>query len=202
MAAMVGAGTGGVMTAIVMIFEMTRDYAIIVPVIVAVAVAAGIRRALIGETIYTVKLRHRGHRIPKERHINLYLVQQAQDVMERQFHLVKAGTSLKDALVADVEDDLRAVVVEREGRIVGLVPPRSGLWRDARIHPDALIDRFVEIPPAVCRDTRPPEPRAGAAQAPPRGRRDRLSRRGAAEGARRRRRRHQTSDSRRGDRKL
>ena len=153
MAAMVGAGTGGVMTGIVMIFEMTRDYAIIVPVIVAVAVAAGIRRALIGETIYTVKLRHRGHRIPKERHINLYLVQQAQDMMERQFHLVKAGTSLGDALVADVEDDLRAVVVEREGRIVGLVPPRSGLWRDARIHPDALIDRFVEPQPVVCRDT-------------------------------------------------
>ena len=62
------------MTAIVMVFEMTRDYAIIVPVIVAVAVAAGIRRALIGETIYTIKLRHRGHRIPKERHINLFLV--------------------------------------------------------------------------------------------------------------------------------
>ena len=45
MAAMVGAGTGGVMTAIVMVFEMTRDYEIIVPVIVAVAVAAGVRRA-------------------------------------------------------------------------------------------------------------------------------------------------------------
>src|SRR6185312_8868275 len=43
MAAMVGAGTGGVMTAIVMV----------------------LRRALIAETIYTIKLRHRGHRIPK-----------------------------------------------------------------------------------------------------------------------------------------
>ena len=95
MAAMVGAGTGGVMTAIVMVFEMTRDYAIIVPVIVAVAVAAGIRRALISETIYTVKLRHRGHRIPKDRHINLYLVMQAQDIMERRFILAKAGTTLK-----------------------------------------------------------------------------------------------------------
>ena len=77
------------MTAIVMVFEMTRDYAIIVPVIVAVAVAAGIRRTLIGETIYTIKLRHRGHRIPKERHINLYLVKQAQDIMERSFILAK-----------------------------------------------------------------------------------------------------------------
>jgi len=71
MAAMVGAGTGGVMTGIIMVFEMTRDYAIIVPVIVAVAVAAWVRRSLISETIYTIKLRHRGHRIPKEQHTNL-----------------------------------------------------------------------------------------------------------------------------------
>ena len=152
MAAMVGAGTGGVMTAIVMVFEMTRDYAIIVPVIVAVAVAAGVRRALIGETIYTIKLRHRGHRIPKERHINLYLVQQAQDVMERQFHMVETGTPLSAALGNESGDDLRAVVVRRGDRIVGLVPPRSGLWREARLDPDALVDRFVESPPAVCRD--------------------------------------------------
>ena len=153
MAAMVGAGTGGVMTAIIMVFEMTRDYAIIVPVIVAVAVAAGVRRALIGETIYTIKLRHRGHRIPKERHMNLYLVRQGQDVMERRFILAKAGTTLNETLAAEEEDDLRAIVVEREGRIVGLVPPRSGLWREARINPAALVDRFVERRPALCRDT-------------------------------------------------
>ncbi|HZZ63708.1 MAG TPA: chloride channel protein [Roseiarcus sp.] len=153
MAAMVGAGTGGVMTGIIMIFEMTRDYAVIIPVIVAVAVAAGVRRALIGETIYTVKLRHRGHRIPKERYSNLYLVKQAQDIMERRFILAKAGTTLSEAIGADTEDDLRAIVVERDGRIAGLVQPRSGLWREARTHPDMLVDRFVESRPAVCRDT-------------------------------------------------
>ena len=153
MAAMVGAGTGGVMTAIIMVFEMTRDYAIIVPVIVAVAVAAGVRRALIGETIYTVKLRHRGHRIPKERHINLYLVQQAQDVMERRFLVAKAGATLNEVLAAEDEDDTRAIVVERDGRIAGLVPPRSGLWREARNDPNLTVDRFVETRPVVCRDT-------------------------------------------------
>ena len=153
MAAMVGAGTGGVMTAIVMVFEMTRDYAIIVPVIVGVAVAAGIRRALIGETIYTIKLRHRGHRIPKERHINLYLVKQAQDIMERRFIIAKAGTSLKDAIkLEDDTDDLRAIIVERGGRIVGLIPPRSGLWRESRSNPDLLVERFVESRAVICRD--------------------------------------------------
>jgi CIC family chloride channel protein len=152
MAAMVGAGTGGVMTAIVMVFEMTRDYAIIVPVIVAVAIAAGIRRALIGETIYTVKLRHRGHRIPKERHINLYLVQQAQDIMERRFILAKAGTTLKQAISAEETDDLRAIIVEREGRIVGLIPPRSGLWLESQNNPNLLVERFVESRAVICRD--------------------------------------------------
>jgi len=152
MAAVVGASTGGVMTAIVMVFEMTRDYAIIVPVIVAVAVAAGVRRVLIGETIYTIKLRHRGHRIPKERHINLYLVKQAQDIMERRFIVAKAGTTLKQALVAEDTDDLRPIVVERDGRIVGLVPPRSGLWLQSRLNPDLLVERFVESRVVVCRD--------------------------------------------------
>ena len=152
MAAMVGAGTGGVMTAIVMVFEMTRDYAIIVPVIVGVAVAAGIRRTLIGETIYTIKLRHRGHRIPKERHINLYLVKQAQDIMERRFILAKAGTTLKEAIGAEDTDDLRAIIVEREGRIVGLIPPRSGLWLESQSNPNLLVERFVESRAVICRD--------------------------------------------------
>jgi CIC family chloride channel protein len=152
MAAMVGAGTGGVMTAIIMVFEMTRDYAIIVPVIVAVAVAAGVRRALIPETIYTIKLRHRGHRIPKERHVNLYLVQQTQDVMERRFILAKAGSSLRECMSWEDVDDLRAIIVEQEGRIVGLIPPRSGLWRESVNNPGRLVDDFVEKRAVVCRD--------------------------------------------------
>jgi chloride channel protein, CIC family len=152
MAAMVGAGTGGVMTAIIMVFEMTRDYAIIVPVIVAVAVAAGVRRALIPETIYTIKLRHRGHRIPKERHVNLYLVQQAQDIMERRFILAKAGSTLRECMGWEDVDDLRAIIVENEGRIVGLIPPRSGLWRESASNPNRLVDDFVEKRAVVCRD--------------------------------------------------
>ena len=152
MAAMVGAGTGGVLTAIIMIFEMTRDYAIIVPVIIAVAVASGVRRMLIPETIYTIKLRHRGHRIPKERHVNLYLVRQARDVMERRFIVAKAGTALRDAFDWEDDDDLRAIVVERNGHIVGLIPPRSGLWRESAANPDRNVDEYIERRIVTCRD--------------------------------------------------
>jgi len=140
------------MTAIVMIFEMTRDYDIIVPVIVAVAVAAGVRRALIGETIYTIKLRHRGHRIPKERHVNLYLAQQAQDIMERRFILAKAGIFPQGSAR---RGDRRGFPRHRRRarrRVVGLVPPRSGLWMESIKNPDISIDQFVESKIVVVRD--------------------------------------------------
>ena len=153
MAAMVGAATGGVMTAIVMVFEMTRDYEIIVPVFVAVAVAAGVRRVLVPETIYTIKLRHRGHRIPKERHVNLYLVAQAQDVMERDFVRAQAGAPLSASLANDATDDLMPVVVEREGKLVGLVPPRSGLWSRRVTDPSVKVEDFMEPNLVLVRDT-------------------------------------------------
>jgi chloride channel protein, CIC family len=49
--AMVGGGTGAAMTAVTMIFEMTRDYDIVMPMIIAVAVSIGIRRVLSHENI-------------------------------------------------------------------------------------------------------------------------------------------------------
>jgi chloride channel protein, CIC family len=47
--------------AVAMIFEMTRDYAIVMPMILAVAVALGVRRMLSRENIYTPKLAARTH---------------------------------------------------------------------------------------------------------------------------------------------
>ena len=65
MAAMVGGGTGAAMTAVTMIFEMTRDYNIVLPMILAVAFSLGVRRVLSPESIYTMKLSRRGHLVPK-----------------------------------------------------------------------------------------------------------------------------------------
>ena len=65
MGAMVGGGTGAAMTAVTMIFEMTRDYDIVLPMILAVALALGVRRLLSRENIYTLKLVRRGHPIPE-----------------------------------------------------------------------------------------------------------------------------------------
>ncbi len=56
MGTMVGSATGAALTAVAMIFEMTRDYDIVLPMILAVAVGLGVRRMLSRENIYTMKL--------------------------------------------------------------------------------------------------------------------------------------------------
>ena len=49
-------------------------------------------------------------------------------------------------------DDLRAIVVEREGHIVGLIPPRSGLWRESAANAQRKVDDYVERRIVTCRD--------------------------------------------------
>ena len=91
MAAMVGGGTGAAMTAVTMIFEMTRDYDIIMPIIVAVALSIGVRRLLSRENIYTIKLVTRGHMIPKALHANMFLVRHAEEVMDKRCAAAAGG---------------------------------------------------------------------------------------------------------------
>jgi CIC family chloride channel protein len=72
MAGVVGGSTGAAMTAIVMIFEMTLDYNVIIPLTITVAISYEIRKILCKESIYTLKLARRGHSIP--------------DAMRKNFH--------------------------------------------------------------------------------------------------------------------
>ena len=65
MAAMVGGTTGAAVTATIMVFEMTRDYTAILPVILTVALASAVRHRLSPSTIYTLKLLRRGHVVPQ-----------------------------------------------------------------------------------------------------------------------------------------
>ncbi|HEY2682682.1 MAG TPA: chloride channel protein [Steroidobacteraceae bacterium] len=120
MAALVGGATGAAMTAVTMIFEMTRDYEIVMPMIVAVAVSIGVRRVLSPENIYTIKLVGRRHFIPKAMHANMFLVRRAADVMEKDFQVLPEGMGFDEFLhLPDSPGSLRHIVVTRDERIVG-----------------------------------------------------------------------------------
>jgi CIC family chloride channel protein len=120
MGAMVGAGTGAAMTAVTMIFEMTLDYQIVLPMILAVALALGVRRMLSKENIYTMKLVRRGHPIPKALHANMFLVRSAADIMESDVLVLDQATPFSRFLELAAEGGgLRHVVVTRDGTVMG-----------------------------------------------------------------------------------
>ncbi len=128
MGAMVGGGTGAVMTAVAMIFEMTRDYDIVMPMIIAVAFSVGTRRLLSRENIYTLKLYRRGHVVPKALHANMFLVRRAREVMDKDFAALPADTSFAAFLRAPENDGrMRHVVMIEGDRIAGVLRVNTAL---------------------------------------------------------------------------
>jgi CIC family chloride channel protein len=130
MAAMVGGGTGAAMTAVTMIFEMTLDYGIVTPMIIAVAVAIGSRRMLSRENIYTIKLVARRHFIPKALHANMFLVRRAGEVMDRDILVLPDSMTFDDFLMLPGHDGrLRHIVVVHGDSIMGVLRVNTGFRR-------------------------------------------------------------------------
>jgi CIC family chloride channel protein len=128
MGAMVGGGTGAVMTAITMIFEMTRDYGIVLPMIIAVAFSVGVRRVLSVENIYTLKLFRRGHVIPKALHANMFLVRRAKEVMDTDLVLAPADLDFNAFLAQPGHGGrIRHVVVSDDRRVIGVLRVNTAL---------------------------------------------------------------------------
>ncbi|HWE77814.1 MAG TPA: chloride channel protein [Pseudolabrys sp.] len=128
MGAMVGGGTGAVMTAVTMIFEMTRDYGIVLPMIIAVAFSVGVRRLLSVENIYTLKLYRRGHVIPKALHANMFLVRRAREVMDKDLVLAPADLDFNAFLAQPGhEKRIRHVAVFDGSRLVGVLRVNTAL---------------------------------------------------------------------------
>jgi chloride channel protein, CIC family len=109
---------------------LTRDYDLVMPSIVAVALAIGMRRLLSPENIYTIKLVGRGHFVPKAMHANMFLVRRAGEVMERDVTIMPADAELDPFLRRHAtEGGFRHVVVTRGSHVVGAVRINTSLRR-------------------------------------------------------------------------
>ena len=122
MAGIVGASTGATLTSIIMIFEMTGDYGITLAAIIAVVVAVGVRRAIMDDNIYTMKLTRRGHRLPIDIRSHLFPIRMARDVMEPIVGIAELSELHPTIAVVRRPQGKRAFAVVTEGRhIVGVV---------------------------------------------------------------------------------
>jgi len=70
MGAVFAAAARAPITAVIIIFELTGDYRIVLPLMFAIVLAAGVSHVLSADTIYTLKLRRRGVDITRDRVTN------------------------------------------------------------------------------------------------------------------------------------
>ncbi|MCA9519497.1 MAG: chloride channel protein [Myxococcales bacterium] len=125
MAGVVGSTTGAAMAAIVMIFEMTRDYDVIIPMTITVAVSYGVRRSLSRRGIYSLKMARRGHYMPEALQANFLFMRRARDVMSEQFTLLSQADSAMTPAPSASEPATSPTIVVTEGEQVVRVCPRQ-----------------------------------------------------------------------------
>jgi len=137
MAGLIAGATGAALTAIVMIFEMTLDYSVVLPMTLTVAVAHGVRRALLAQNIYTMKLVRRGHYMPEALQANAILVHHVEDLAMAAATVLPAVATVKDAASADLPTTSEYFVLAEGERVVGVV--RRDTVRLETLDPASLL---------------------------------------------------------------
>jgi len=128
MAGLVGGGTGAAVTAIVMIFEMTLDYSVIIPMTLTVAVSYSIRTALCAESIYTMKLARRGHDLPKALQFDISRLRPARIVMAKRVAVVSLERAAKDIVrLVRERPELSWYLLDDGGKIAGVLSRNAAM---------------------------------------------------------------------------
>lgn len=122
MAGMVAGATHAPMTAMLIIFEMTRDYRIILPLMVVVVISTLVAGRLFPQSIYTIKLVKRGIDLRGGKDINVLKSHKVAEVMDEQFDVIPPGMTLVDIFRhLETTRDSYLIVNDREGYLRGVL---------------------------------------------------------------------------------
>jgi len=98
MGAFFAAVVRGPMTAIILLFEMTRNYVLILPLMTAVIISTFVARALNRESIYTLGLLRRGVDIHQRQEADIMSSIRVADIMTRDFPTVPVSMSITEVM--------------------------------------------------------------------------------------------------------
>jgi CIC family chloride channel protein len=147
MAGVVGGTTGAAIAAIVMIFEMTLDYNVIIPITITVALSYGIRKARCPESIYTLKLARRGHHIPSALHASVIQARQVKEIMQSAVTPLPASSTLDTFAKIVLEHPKQlCFFVHDEDRIVGLVGREAAVGVLDQPHSATTLGQVATLP--------------------------------------------------------
>ena len=147
MAAAFAGSTHASVTAIVMIFELTGDYRLVLPLMLSVVISTLLaRRMLHGESIYTLKLSRRGIRIAKGRDVDVM-----QGVLVREAMTTRVDTVPTTMTLDRVRSEFARTqhhgfpVVDEAGKLYGMVTVQdSARALEAGMSPETPVAKFAE----------------------------------------------------------
>lgn len=105
MSALVAATTHAPITAFLIIFEMTGDYKIILPLMIATFISSFMVTRTQKGSIYTLKLMKRGIHFQQGREINVLRSMRVQDVMRHSIELISPKASLKEMIESFIKSE-------------------------------------------------------------------------------------------------
>ncbi|MFQ5407086.1 MAG: chloride channel protein [Anaerolineales bacterium] len=141
MAAVLAGAVHAPLTAVILLFEMTNDYRIILPLLFAVAVSLSISRLLQSESVYTLSLARKGVRLQRGRDVDILETLTVAEVMQ-----TDADTLLESDRVSSASETLGRtrhhgmVVVNATGQLVGVLTLQDlDRVRGTGLHPELII---------------------------------------------------------------
>ena len=139
MASMVAATTSAPMTAAIMTYEMTRDYDVVLPIMIGVSIAYAIRYYFLRTDIYTLKLTRRGQHVPHGYLIDFNSQIVIENIMDRELEFVEKGQLIKGTE--------HTLCVIEDNKVIGVVNPVS--YRiGVDFYPEsAMIRNFLVVRP-------------------------------------------------------
>lgn len=153
MGAVFAAAARAPMSAVLIIFELTGEYEVILPLMFAVALAAGVGILLSRDTIYTLKLRRRGIDLLRRRRGNVMDVVRVADAMRPVPRPVSRDTPVAALIERFAADGAEALpVVDAEGHYRGMVSVREVERVMADDAPDTKAGALAVETPTVTAD--------------------------------------------------
>jgi CIC family chloride channel protein len=122
MAALVSGVTHAPISAVLILFEMTDDYDVILPLMLASVISTAVCSHMLGESIYTLKLRRKGVRLHEGREQTLLRTLRVREAMRSASLTIPEGTPFRRVVQMATGSTAQTFpVVDGDGHLVGVL---------------------------------------------------------------------------------
>ena len=123
MAAVFSATSRATFTAIVILFEMTLDYSIILPLMFVCVTADQVAWALSKESIYSLKLKRKGLNFVTDLSVNVMSMKQVKDIMTTELHVALETMTVREVANRLLRFNHSVIpVINAQGEPIGVIP--------------------------------------------------------------------------------